>query len=670
MEADEGKRHEEHARYEKNATMETYEGKPGPGADRMTKPDADFTKTGAIRLLPLDTTSFFLPFGRPVIDYIRGAAGRDNGLGRLAAREAFDFPFEIGWRQSTVERLVPDGLEPEQEQKQAAAAVEVEPEAAGFLSAAPGLTPRGAPSGQEVQRGRLEISGPRVVLPGVDALPLRPRITLAPPPAKLAKSPVAPSPSKTSPAAKSARPAPIAAASPAAGKVVPAAKAPAESPKPPAPEPARPAAAEPTKKPANVIEMERKPSWSPAEKSWNDKTPPEVHTEKVDANPAADKAAGDKVPPVTAARTGEAAGKPAEPTAKVEIPKPLSEPAASEKKPAITAEPPAKPASPRLAIIPAKPVPPAAPAAPAAQARPGTPQPAAAQPAALQTGTAQPKPREPRPQESKHAASAQPASAQQPSAQTHPTMNQDSDHTGSPRTEPAQEESADVRVPSFGGAGLLSGSGAEGEQGFLARIPLAVKIGVVAVALGLGGYFLVDGVSSSTPAKGRPAPASATVTGGEGWSTKDASDTVGVRRGRQMQFYDASASMADYKFEFVGTVETKALGWFFRARDTRNYYGMKLEFVRPGSALLTHFAVVDGRESSFNQRPLAINASPGAPIPVQLEAAGARFTVAVQGQTVEVWTDNRLSRGAVGLMNERDEFGRAGNVRFSGADAR
>jgi hypothetical protein len=97
---------------------------------------------------------------------------------------------------------------------------------------------------------------------------------------------------------------------------------------------------------------------------------------------------------------------------------------------------------------------------------------------------------------------------------------------------------------------------------------------------------------------------------------------------------------------------------------------MKIEFVRPGGAVLTHFAVVDGHESSFNQRPLAINPTPGEPIPVKLSVSGTRFEVAVQGQTVEVWTDNRLSRGAVGFMNERDEFGRAAKVQFTPAEDR
>ena len=580
-----------------------------PGADRMRKPDVDFTKVGGIRLLPLDTASFFLPFGRPVNDYLRGTAGRDNGLRRLAEQEALDFPFEISWRMSTADRLVLDGVDPEREARQSLAPdAGLEPAAAGFVGAGLELAPRGALEAQDGLKKQVEIQFLRVVPPKVDSLPLRPRITLAPPPAKLAK----PHGAKSSPQAKPVRPAPLAVA-PSAAKPAQPVKAMVET---ATPEPAQPGAAG---KPNNVVEMERKPSWSPAEKPWTEKAAPESLTDGAGAKPAADKAVAENPP-------GKKAAKPAEPRAGIEIAKPVVAEAAPEKP--STVAPPPKPAAPRLAIIPAKPAPPATAPPPAVEAK-GAETPAAQS--------------EPKPQE---------------------TKSEDSKKEESP-----QPELLEIRVPSFGAAGLPPGSGAGAEAGFLTRIPLAAKIGVVVAALGLGGYFMIGGVST-TAGGSRPAPPSPPVSGDKGWFRKDAADAVGVRRGRQMQFFEASSSAADYSFEFVGTVETKALGWFFRAKDTRNYYGMKIEFVGPGSAVLTHFAVIDGRESSYNQRPLDINAGPGTPIPVRLEAAGARFTVAIQDQTVEVWTDNRLSRGAVGLMNERDEFGRAGNVRFSVADAR
>ena len=36
-------------------------------------------------------------------------------------------------------------------------------------------------------------------------------------------------------------------------------------------------------------------------------------------------------------------------------------------------------------------------------------------------------------------------------------------------------------------------------------------------------------------------------------------------------------TMPDYRFEFRGQIERKALGWIFRASNPKNYYVMKLE---------------------------------------------------------------------------------------------
>jgi hypothetical protein len=92
---------------------------------------------------------------------------------------------------------------------------------------------------------------------------------------------------------------------------------------------------------------------------------------------------------------------------------------------------------------------------------------------------------------------------------------------------------------------------------------------------------------------------------------------------------------------------------------------MKLETLKPGSMALTHFAVVEGRESSMSQRPLSIDARPGAVYRVQLEVSGPRFTISIGGEPVDFWTDNRIKAGAVGFMNERDERGATSAVQFS-----
>ena len=195
--------------------------------------------------------------------------------------------------------------------------------------------------------------------------------------------------------------------------------------------------------------------------------------------------------------------------------------------------------------------------------------------------------------------------------------------------------------------------GATQPESFLEKIPMAAKIGAALLVLVIGGYLTV-GRSGD-----KPAPQTHGVAIGEqGWRPAEfVSDAVGSRRGRQVQIYRASTGMSDYQFEFVGQIESKALGWVFRAVDTKNYYGMKIEQLRPGAMALTRFAVVEGRESSYSQKPPAYR--------VKLDVNGPRFTIYVQGEPVDFWTDNRLKIGGVGFMTERDERGASSSVQFS-----
>jgi hypothetical protein len=172
------------------------------------------------------------------------------------------------------------------------------------------------------------------------------------------------------------------------------------------------------------------------------------------------------------------------------------------------------------------------------------------------------------------------------------------------------------------------------------RIPMPLKIGVVLVTLLVILYFVFGKSKGSDEA-------AAVAVGEQGWSTEQVSDPVGSRHGRQLTIYRPS------------------VGWFFRETDTQNYYAMKIENLAPGKMAITHFAVIEGRESGYSQRPLGVDARPGAIYRVSLDVTGPRFTAYVGGEPVDFWTDNRLKSGALGFMSERDERGATSSVRFS-----
>src|SRR5205807_3055055 len=76
----------------------------------------DLKTLGSIRLMPLETSALFLPFGRPVADYLRELAGNQNGTRELLKQDPVDFSTAVLWTKSISSLLRTTGfgdLEPE-----------------------------------------------------------------------------------------------------------------------------------------------------------------------------------------------------------------------------------------------------------------------------------------------------------------------------------------------------------------------------------------------------------------------------------------------------------------------------------------------------------------------------------------------------------------------------
>jgi hypothetical protein len=573
----------------------------------------DFKNLGAIRLMPLDTANLFLPFGRPIADYLRGLAGNQNGTRALLKQGYIDFLPQIRWTESTSRMLRTTGFgELEREGVVESAGVAAlasavaeppDPAVADFLpfgfpeaSAKESLQAKTSPA---LAPGDLPISKPRIA-----AFPLRPRMTFGPPPTPKAKTAPAPLPAPKPVAAPPAKPAPTVVAKPtpvpAVRPAAPAApvkvSAPAVQPKPvtvipPAPKPSIVAPSAPR------IAPPQPPASAPS-------TPRPV------AAPASPKIT---TPPAPASRAPE----PTKPSpAPISVVSPRVQPATVSTLDSAVAAP----ASPAKA-------PPAAPSKPAnpiiISPKPPTPTPVLRAPA--------------------------------PPSAPEPAPVREEKETPAPRLAPATETPLGATFEPH----LTMGSEADSGS-FLSRIPVAIKIGVAVALLIVAGYFIF-GKTDTTASGGSHAVA----VGEQGWSTEWASDAAGSRRGRQLTLYRPSVGMSDYQFQFVGQIESKALGWVFREIDTKNYYGMKIENVRPGAMAISHFAVVEGRQSSDSEKPVGIDARPGAAYRVKLDVNGPRFTLYINSEPVDFWTDNRLKSGSVGFMNERDERGATSSVQFS-----
>jgi hypothetical protein len=201
------------------------------------------------------------------------------------------------------------------------------------------------------------------------------------------------------------------------------------------------------------------------------------------------------------------------------------------------------------------------------------------------------------------------------------------------------------------------------EQGAWSRLPKGARIGAIAAVLGIIG-LLVYWISGSS---GGPAPAAvprwkeagpALQVAEGGWTTDWAAEAPGARRQRQVSVFRPSLTLTDYKLEFTGMIEAKALGWVVRAKDPKNFYVMKLEIVKPGltpTVALARFAVINGEEQPRAQFPLPIKTRLDTLYKVRVDVTSSKFTTFVQDQKVDEWQEDQIKTGGVGLYNERGE---------------
>jgi hypothetical protein len=189
------------------------------------------------------------------------------------------------------------------------------------------------------------------------------------------------------------------------------------------------------------------------------------------------------------------------------------------------------------------------------------------------------------------------------------------------------------------------------------------KVAIVAavfILLGGGGYFMFSGPKSA--AAGSTDEISETsapgmVIGGGGWTTTWGADAPN-NKGKQIAIYRPSMAMPDYRFEFRGEIERKAMGWIFRAQNPKTYYVMKLETIKPGVkplVALVKYAVIDGKETTRTQVMLPFEVKPSTVYQVRLDVKGDKFSTYIQDKLVDYWTDDRIKLGGTGFYTETGE---------------
>jgi hypothetical protein len=125
-----------------------------------------------------------------------------------------------------------------------------------------------------------------------------------------------------------------------------------------------------------------------------------------------------------------------------------------------------------------------------------------------------------------------------------------------------------------------------------------------------------------------------------------------------LMLHRPSMRLTDYRFEFVGQIHGRGLGWVVRASDLRNYYVSRLIAARPGAAeplILERSVVVSGEEAHRVQVPVRERFDVRKPMRIEVEVSGSDFRTSIDGRVVDFFHDDLLTSGGVGFTGEPED---------------
>jgi hypothetical protein len=135
-----------------------------------------------------------------------------------------------------------------------------------------------------------------------------------------------------------------------------------------------------------------------------------------------------------------------------------------------------------------------------------------------------------------------------------------------------------------------------------------------------------------------------------------------------LSLFTPSMGLTNYDVDALVQIEKKGMGLVFRAAGPRDYQAVRVlvEGSGPMPALaLERYSVVAGQAS----RPVRVRCPSRFQVDtlyrVLLQVRGDAFSLYIQGQLVDYWSDNRLRAGGVGLFCGPGEHARVAWIRVS-----
>jgi hypothetical protein len=155
---------------------------------------------------------------------------------------------------------------------------------------------------------------------------------------------------------------------------------------------------------------------------------------------------------------------------------------------------------------------------------------------------------------------------------------------------------------------------------------------------------------------------------GPGLASAWSYDKNGFVNPGNLSLFKPSMHLTDYDLDALVQIEAKRLGLVFRAASARSYQVAELLVEGAGpmpSLAVARYAMIAGRplravRTQYPKRFLADTL-----YRVHLEVRGDLFSLYIQGNLVDYWTDPRFTAGGVGIFCSPGEHGRVAWIRVS-----
>jgi hypothetical protein len=143
-------------------------------------------------------------------------------------------------------------------------------------------------------------------------------------------------------------------------------------------------------------------------------------------------------------------------------------------------------------------------------------------------------------------------------------------------------------------------------------------------------------------------------------------DAAGARTG-SLALFTPTIDKRDYDMEFLARIDHRSVTWVFRASNLTEYHLATIASTAEGGYEFGRGTVIRGVSELAATTPIPMLLNRKNAITIRLRAMGDEFTVSLDGQVIDTWTDSRLPVGGIGFMGAPDDRARIYWVRLSPA---